>query len=105
MLTMPEINSIKYLRNDKSLSINEISKIHNIDWRTAKKYADDEQIPKEKVKGRKGMMYEEKRGEIVTDWLLEDIKLKRKSRRNNKKNFSDLNKMSFDESYRTCCNF
>lgn len=105
MLTMPEINSIKYLRNDKSLSINEISKIHNIDWRTAKKYADDEQIPKEKVKGRKGMMYEEKWGEIVTDWLLEDLKLKRKSRRNNTKHFSELKKMGFDGSYRTVCNF
>jgi len=30
MLTMPEINSIKCLRNDKSLSINEIANIHKI---------------------------------------------------------------------------
>src|SRR5690625_7472279 len=51
------------------------------------------------------MMYEEKWGEIVTDWLLEDLKLKRKSRRNNTKHFSELKKMGFDGSYRTVCNF
>jgi len=105
MLTMPEINSIKYLRNDKSLSINKIADIHKINWRTAKKYADGEQIPKEKVKGKKGMMYEEKWGEIVSDWLLEDQKLKRKSRRINKTLFGDLQEMGFPGSYRTLCNF
>jgi len=83
MLTMPEINSIKCLRNDKSLSVNEIAKIHNINWRTAKKNADGEQVPKETTKKRKGMMYEEKWGEMVADWLLEDRKLKKKSRRTN----------------------
>lgn len=81
---MPEINSIKCLRNDKSLSINAIANIHNINWRTAKKYANGEQIPIEKTEKRKGMMYEEKWEDIVSDWLLEDQKLKRKSRRTNK---------------------
>src|SRR5699024_9834233 len=50
MLTMPGINSIKFLRNDKSLSTNEIADIHKINWRTVKKYADGEQIQEEKVK-------------------------------------------------------
>src|SRR5690625_540368 len=105
MLTMPEINSIKCLRNDKSLSVNAIAKIHSINWRTAKKYADNEQIPKEKTKKKKGMMYEEKWGEIVSDWLVEDQKLKRKSRRTNKTLFESLQKMDFPGSYRTVCNF
>ncbi len=105
MLTMPEINSIKCLRNDKSLSVNAIAKIHNINWRTAKKYADNEQLPKENLKKKKGMMYEGKWGEIVSDWLLEDLKLKKKSRRTNKKLFTDLNEMGFPGSYRTVCNF
>src|SRR5699024_9221544 len=104
MLTMPEINSIKCLRNDKSLSINEIANIHKINWRTAKKYADGEQIPKENIK-KKGMMYEEEWGEIVSDWLLEDQKLKRKSRRTNKALFQTLKEMSFPGSYRTVCQF
>lgn len=105
MLTMPEVNSIKCLRNDKSLSINAIANIHNINWRTAKKYADVDQIPKEKNKNRKGMMYEKKWGEIISDWLLEDLKLKRKSRRTNKQLFESLQKMEFPGSYRTVCNF
>jgi len=60
MPTMPEINSIKCLRNVKSLSVNAIAKIHNINWRTAKKYADNDQLPKETNNKRKGMMYEGK---------------------------------------------
>lgn len=102
---MPEINSIKCLRNDKSLSVNEIAKIHNINWRTAKKYADGEQVPKETTKKRKGMMYEEKWGEMVADWLLEDQKLKKKSRRTNKQLLVELKKKGFPGSYRTLCNF
>src|SRR5690606_26326427 len=105
MLTMPEINSIKVLRNDKSLSVNEIARIHNINWRTAKKYADHEQIPNEKTTVKKGMMYEEKWGQIVIDWLLEDQKLKKKSRRKNNQLFSSLQEMGFPGSYRTVCNF
>lgn len=102
---MPKINSIKCLRNDKSLSVNQIAKIHNINWRTAKKYADSEQLPKETIKIRKGMMYEEKWGEIVSNWLLEDQKLKKKSRRTNKQLLTELKKHGFTGSYRTVCNF
>ena len=105
MLTMPEIHSIKCLRNDKSLSVNAIAKIHNINWRTAKKYADSEQIPKEEIKRKRGMMYEEEWGEIVIDWLLEDRKLKKKARRTNKKLYSSLKDLGFPGSYRTVCNF
>src|SRR5699024_4092724 len=105
MLTMPEVNSIKCLRNKKSLSINTVAKMHNINWRTAKKYADSDQLPKEKVKKRTGMMYEEKWGEMVADWLLEDQKLKRKSRRTNEQLFVELKKNEFHGSYRTVCNY
>ncbi|QQX26313.1 IS21 family transposase [Heyndrickxia sporothermodurans] len=105
MLAMSEVNCIKLLRNRKSLSINEISKTLGINWRTAKKYADDDQVPKEMVKKKSGMMYEENLGEIVSDWLGEDEKLKKKLRRTNKKIFNDLVKMGFTGSYRTLCYF
>lgn len=105
MLAMAEVNYIKHLRNQKSHSINKISKELNINWRTAKKYADEEQTPDEKITPKNGMMYEEKWGEIVSDWLFEDEKLKRKLRRNNKKIFSDLKQMGFKGSYRTVCYF
>lgn len=87
MLAKSDINCIKRLRNNKGLSISEIQRIMGINWRTAKKYADEDQLPKEKTFTRRGMMYEEKWGEIVSDWLFEDSKLKQKSRRTKKKIF------------------
>lgn len=69
MLAMSEVNYIKHLRNEKSYSINEIKEILGINWRTAKRYADDNQIPEEKVTKKRGMMYEEEWGEIVSDWF------------------------------------
>src|SRR5690625_2069020 len=49
------------------------------------------------------MMYEEKWGEIVSDWLTEDYALKKKLRRNNKNIFEQLQKLGFPGSYRTVC--
>ena len=105
MLAMPEINCIKVLRDDKSLSINQIAKDLGRNWRTIKKYADAPQLPKEKQKKKRGMMYEEKWGEIVSDWLWEDQKLKRKDRRTNKGIFTELVELGFKGSYRTVSYF
>lgn len=105
MLTMPEINCIKLMRNQKSLSINQISKTLGINWRTAKKYADGNQLPVEKKQKKSGMMYEEQWGEIVSDWLWEDQKLKKKNRRTNKGIFLTLQKLGFKGSYRTVSYF
>lgn len=71
----------------------------------AKKYADGEDLPKEKALKKEGMMHEEQWGEIVVDWLWEDEKLKKKQRRTNKKMFQDLRDMEFPGSYRTVCYF
>jgi len=103
MLAMPEINHIKKLRNIKSLSINEIVKRTGFCWETVKKYADEDQLPKERETKKRGMMYEEKWGEIVSDWLTEDYALKKKLRRNNKNIFEQLQKLGFPGSYRTVC--
>ena len=105
MLAMSDINCIKKLRNEKGLSISEIQRVMKINWRTAKKYADEDQIPQEKVFEKKGMMYEEKWGEIVSEWLFEDSKLKRKSRRTKKSIFEELQDLGFPGSYRTVCYF
>lgn len=105
MLAMSDINCIKNLRNNKGLSISQIQKILGVNWRTAKKYADEDQIPQETLRVRKGMMYEEEWGEMVADWLFEDQRLKRKSRRTNKELHNELMKYGFTGSYRTVCNF
>ena len=60
MLTMTDINTIKNLRNNHGHSVDKIRRKLNINWRTAKKYADGDQIPSEKIYLKKGMMYEEK---------------------------------------------
>ncbi|WP_246041938.1 hypothetical protein [Robertmurraya kyonggiensis] len=69
---MSDINCIKHLRNNKGLSITKIQQTLNINWRTAKEYADEEQLPTTKSFPRKGRIYEENWGEIVSDWLFED---------------------------------
>ncbi|WP_324295689.1 IS21 family transposase [Rossellomorea vietnamensis] len=102
---MSDINCIKNLRNNKGLSISQIQKILGVNWRTVKKYADGDQLPQEAIKPKKGMMYEDKWGEMVADWLFEDQKLKRKSRRTNKELYNELTKYGFTGSYRTVCNF
>ncbi|MCM3800513.1 IS21 family transposase, partial [Caldibacillus thermoamylovorans] len=54
---------------------------------------------------KKGMMYEEKWGVIVSDWLFEDLKLRKKLRRTKKQIFEELKEMGFQGSYRTVCYF
>jgi hypothetical protein len=105
MLTMPDINCIKHLRNEKGLSIDKIAKMLNINWRTAKKYADESDLSPSIIKPRKGMMYQEKWGMMVSDWLFEDEKEKAKLRRNNLQLFKELQTHNFIGSYRTCCSF
>ncbi|SDH86815.1 hypothetical protein SAMN04487975_1091, partial [Planococcus glaciei] len=60
MLTMSDINCIKHLRNEKGLSIDRIANTLQINWRTAKKYGDESELPSSIIKPKKGMMYEEK---------------------------------------------
>lgn len=48
LLTRPVINYFKDLRNAKPLSINQIKNRLNINWRTVKKYADENQLLKER---------------------------------------------------------
>ena len=99
MLAMPEVNHIKKLRNVKSLSINKISERTGFSWETVKKYADEDHLPSEVIPKKGGMMYEEKWGEIVSDWLLEDYALKKKLRRNNKNIYEQLKELGFAGSY------
>ncbi|MDF1508978.1 hypothetical protein PZE06_12435 [Robertmurraya sp. DFI.2.37] len=98
---MSDINCIKHLRNNKGLPITKIQHTLNINWRTVKKYADEEQLPTTKISPKKGMMHDENWGEIVSDWLFEDSKLRRKERRTKKKLFQELQELGFKGSYRT----
>ncbi|MEB2302402.1 hypothetical protein LAV72_22615 [Lysinibacillus xylanilyticus] len=105
MLAMSEVNCIKTLRNEKGLSITTIANTLAINWRTAKKYSDEDQLPEVKTRRKKGMMYDGKWGEIVGDWLEEDAKLKKKLRRTTKQIYEGLIKLEFPGSYWTVCDF
>lgn len=105
MLTMTDINTIRNLRNNHDKSINHIKKELSINWRTAKKYSDNDFLPEPKKHKKTGMMYLEKWGSIVSLWLSEDSKLPKKKRRNAKFITMELKKEGFVGSYRTVCNF
>lgn len=99
MLVISNINWIKHLKNTKGISISEIQKTLSINWRTAKKYANENQLLESKCNRKSGMMYEEKWGKIFSGWLLEDRRLKRKMRRNKKQIFEELITYGFKGPY------
>ncbi|WP_223156185.1 IS21 family transposase [Desemzia incerta] len=102
---MTDINTIKNLRNNHGYSVDRIRKDLNINWRTAKKYADNDQLPSETSRVKKGMMYDEKWGDIVSSWLAEDARLTKKKRRTNIQFLKELKEIGFPGSYRTVCMF
>ena len=100
---MTDINTIKNLRNNHGKSIHHIAKELDINWRTAKKYADEELLPKPKTHRKTGMMFVEKWGSIVSLWLYEDMKLPKKKRRTAQAMTAALKEEGFPGSYRTVC--
>jgi len=88
---MAEIKYIKHLREKEGKSIQAISGILDIDWRTSKKYADCEDfnlvVPQRRKRSRPVMgPYET----IVDAWLLADRKLPRKQRHTAKRIYDRL---------------
>lgn len=79
---MPQQEYIKYLYEKEELSINQIRQRVDINWRTAAKYAKNDdwnKIFKPKQKRRRPVM--EPFAETVDVWILEDQMLPRKERR------------------------
>ena len=105
MLTMTDINTIKNLRNNHGYSVDKIRKDLKINWRTAKKYADDDPLPLDVIHLKKGMMYDDKWGDIVSSWLAEDARLTKKKRRTTVQFLKELKAIGFTGSYRTVCMF
>lgn len=102
---MTDINTIKNLRNNHDKSINDIAQTLRINWRTAKKYADQPVWPKPIKQIKRGMMYDEKWGDIVSLWLEEDFRLPKKKRRTALNYFEALCDLNFSGSYRTVTNY
>jgi transposase len=91
MLVMAEIQYIKHLREKESKSIQAIADTLDINWRTAKKYADCQDfnitLPRKRKRRRTVMgPYED----IVDTWLLEDKNLPCKQRHTAKRIYDRL---------------
>ena len=79
---MPQQEYIKHLYEKEDFSVNKISQAMGINWRTANKYAKNEDWNKNvrpKQKRRRPVM--ESFSETVDVWILEDQLLPRKERR------------------------
>lgn len=106
MLKMPQQQYIKFLREVEGLNINEISEAVQIDWRTAKKYADmDDWNLQIKKRSRIAPIMDPFK-DIVDTWLAEDQILPRKQRHTGIQIFKRLVKEhQFTGSYRTVSDY
>lgn len=106
MLKMPQQQYIKFLREVEGLSISEISETMNIDWRTAKKYADRDNWNQILARRNRVRPVMEDYQEIVDTWLEEDRLLPKKQRHTSAKVYQRLcNEHSFKGSYRTVSSY
>jgi transposase len=106
MLKVPQQEYIKYLREFEDLSVLEIKEKLNINWRTAKKYADKDDWNKPLVKAQRQSPVMDPFKDIVETWLNEDQLIPRKQRHTSKAIYNRLCKEhSFTGGYRTVCTY
>ena len=106
MLKVPQQDYIKFLREIEGLSISEIKEKLNINWRTAKKYADKEDWNEPIKKSKRISPVMEPYKDIIDTWLTEDKLVPRKQRHTAKAIFNRLvNEHSFTGGYRTVCSY
>jgi len=107
MLAVAEINYIRHEANSKGDSYSEIGKRLNRDYRTVKKYAEQEDFsPEGKPKQYRPSPVMDSVKHIVDEWLMEDFKQKKKFRRTAKRIWEQLKEeFSFKGSDRTVRNY
>ncbi len=110
MYTMDQIHHIRELFYQQDMSLAEIARVMNCDWRTVKKYVDQEdfspQIPtpkSEKLRSSKLDPFKQ----IIDEWLTEDQKAPRKQRHTAKRVYRRLcnEATGFDASYRLVADY
>lgn len=106
MLKMPQQQYIKFLREVEGLNINEIADIVDIDWRTAKKYADRDDWNVHTSRKRRVAPVMDLFKEIVDTWLAGDQILPKKQRHTAAQVYKRLvDENQFTGSYRTVCDY
>ncbi len=102
MLEMTQINYIKFLREKEDLSITEIASKLEINWRTAKKYAEENFDTENKVKQKRDKPVMGPYFNLIRAWLEEDLRMPKKQRRTAKKIYNQLKELTnFEGSYRS----
>ena len=101
MLKMAQIDYIKHLREEDKLSISKIAEKLEINWRTAKKYADEDPNPASSRRRRQRPVMGPY-ANIVDAWLQEDMLAPRKQQRTAKAIYEQLKERTdFSGSIRT----
>ena len=106
MLKVPQQEYIKFLRDIEDMNITEIKEHMNVNWRTAKKYADKDNWNKPLIRKARISPVMEEFKEIVDTWLHDDRLIPRKQRHTAKRIFDRLcSEHSFKGGYRTVCTY
>lgn len=106
MLKVPQQEYIKYLREFEGLSISEIKERLNINWRTAKKYADKDNWSEPLKRSKRPSPVMDPFKEIIDTWLTEDQLVPRKQRHTAKAIYNRLcTEHNFTGGYRTVCTY
>ena len=106
MLKVPQQEYIKYLREVEDMSVNEIKGHMNVNWRTAKKYADKNDWNKPLVRISRNAPVMEPFKEIIDTWINDDQLIPKKQRHTAKRVFERLCKEhAFKGGYRTVCTY
>jgi transposase len=106
MLKVPQQEYIKYLREIEDLSITEIKEHMNVNWRTAKKYADKDNWNKPLIRKARVSPVMDPFKEIIDTWLQEDQLIPKKQRHTAQRIFDRLCKEhNFKGGYRTVCTY
>ena len=100
MLEMARIECIRTLRQWEGKDISEISRIMEVDWRTAKKYADAEELPVPK-QGKRKRPKMDPFMEHVAAMIQEDMSQSAKQRRTARVMYDDLVELGYKGSDRT----
>ncbi len=103
MLPMEEVECIRFLRQKKGKSLNEITNFSGRHRETVEKYADSGEYPGNN-KEEKQKRHRPKIGEYeqtIKGWIREDLRELEKDRRTARKMYDDLEKLGYEGSERT----
>ncbi len=102
MLAMARVNLIRDLRNVEGMSISQIARTMNVNWRTAKKYADGDVFPEgDGPRARRPRPVIGGYTDTIDLWLMESQRMPGKHRWTAKRIYQELMRLGYEGSERT----